>query len=79
MNNNTCRICFGEETDDDELGRLFSPCKCKGTMKYVHVNCLEQWRRSSGVNKSFYECGQCKYKYNLSRLTLAASIANEGI
>lgn len=27
-----CRICF-EGRSEDELGKLFSPCKCRGTMK----------------------------------------------
>lgn len=27
------------------LGRDFiAPCKCKGTSKYVHRECLDQWR-----------------------------------
>jgi E3 ubiquitin-protein ligase DOA10 len=33
----TCRICFGGVEDEPELGKLISPCKCKGTMKYVHL------------------------------------------
>ncbi|KAF9678821.1 hypothetical protein SADUNF_Sadunf07G0076000 [Salix dunnii] len=34
-----CRICL--ETD----GRDFiAPCQCKGTAKYVHRECLDQWR-----------------------------------
>ncbi|EEC68434.1 hypothetical protein OsI_36628 [Oryza sativa Indica Group] len=34
-----CRICL--ETD----GRDFiAPCKCKGTSKYVHRDCLDHWR-----------------------------------
>lgn len=28
-----CRICFGGEEDEDELGRLFSPCVCSGSMR----------------------------------------------
>ena len=28
----TCRICF-EGDDDPELGTLFSPCKCRGTVR----------------------------------------------
>ena len=35
-----CRICFGGVNDVLESGKLISPCKCKGSMKYVHVNCL---------------------------------------
>ena len=39
----SCRICFARE----EEGRLFSPCRCRGTMKHVHVKCLDAWRRAS--------------------------------
>jgi hypothetical protein len=38
-----CKICLGGE--EPELGRLISPCKCKGTIKYVHLECLNQWRK----------------------------------
>jgi hypothetical protein len=32
-----CRICLGGADDEDMLGRLISPCLCKGSMKYVHI------------------------------------------
>ena len=36
-----CRICLSEEGDDQRnINPLFSPCKCAGTMKYIHLNCL---------------------------------------
>ena len=39
-----CRICRCEE----EVGRpLFHPCKCSGSIKYVHNDCLEAWLRMS--------------------------------
>lgn len=28
-----CRICFAGADEEPELGRLFKPCKCKGSMK----------------------------------------------
>ncbi|XP_070058109.1 uncharacterized protein [Nicotiana tomentosiformis] len=34
-----CRICL--ETDGMDF---IAPCKCKGTSKYVHRECLDQWR-----------------------------------
>jgi len=34
---NTCRICYGGVEEEHDLGKLVSPCKCKGTMKYVHI------------------------------------------
>jgi hypothetical protein len=39
-----CRICLVEtETPDDPL---ICPCKCAGTMKYIHSNCLREWIKS---------------------------------
>src|SRR5688572_19805468 len=36
-----CRICFeAEETHS----RLVSPCKCKGSQKFVHEECLAKWQ-----------------------------------
>ncbi|KAJ3096107.1 hypothetical protein HDU97_006211 [Phlyctochytrium planicorne] len=32
-----CRICFGGVEDEETLGRLISPCRCKGSMKHVHI------------------------------------------
>ena len=50
-----CRICW--ETDKEE--NLIQPCKCKGTMKWVHEKCLQKWLEVSGHQK----CQECKYKY----------------
>ena len=36
----TCRICLGDE--HDEVNPLINPCKCSGTMKYLHLSCLRQ-------------------------------------
>ncbi|KAL9229717.1 hypothetical protein vseg_005153 [Gypsophila vaccaria] len=54
-----CRICL--ETD----GRDFiAPCKCKGTSKYVHRECLDQWR-SVKEGFAFSHCTTCKAPYYL--------------
>lgn len=37
-----CRICL--EPDD---GSLIEPCSCKGSVRYVHENCLKQWIQTS--------------------------------
>ena len=37
----SCRICLGEENEDEN--ELISPCKCSGTMKYIHLKCLQEW------------------------------------
>ena len=37
----TCRFCFEEAADDDEL---VAPCACSGSQKYVHATCLRRWQ-----------------------------------
>lgn len=37
-----CRICLSSE--DDGGSSLIAPCRCTGTMKYVHRDCLRTWR-----------------------------------
>lgn len=44
-----CRICLSEETDPKDP--LFTPCKCDGTMKYIHLNCLQEWLSSKKITK----------------------------
>lgn len=58
-----CRICLGDEDD----GRLISPCLCKGTMRFVHVECLTQWRTTSQNKESFFACDSCQYRYSFRR------------
>uniref|UniRef100_A0A3B0MVR0 RING-variant domain/FHA domain containing protein, putative n=1 Tax=Theileria annulata TaxID=5874 RepID=A0A3B0MVR0_THEAN len=37
---NTCRICL---CNDDGSGPLITPCKCKGSLTYVHLSCIRSW------------------------------------
>jgi hypothetical protein len=46
-----CRICLSEEDEDALNNPLFSPCKCAGTMKYIHLNCLQDWLNSRMITK----------------------------
>jgi len=68
-----CRICHEGEED----GSLFSPCKCSGTMKYVHAECLDKWRALSRNPQSFFVCDNCKYQYNLYRPKLSKFLQSE--
>ena len=63
-----CRICLGDEDD----GRLISPCLCKGTMRFVHVECLTQWRTTSQNKDSFFACDSCQYQYSFQRTAWAS-------
>ncbi|KTW28484.1 hypothetical protein T552_01744 [Pneumocystis carinii B80] len=71
-----CRICYGGLEDQSTLGRLISPCRCQGTIKWVHVKCLLQWRIKSKSSKSYYRCDQCHYEYLFLRPQLSAILVS---
>ena len=41
-----CRICRMEAEDD---WPLYHPCRCSGSIKYVHQDCLQQWMQHSSI------------------------------
>lgn len=55
---NTCRVCRGENTEEQPL---LHPCKCRGSIKYIHQDCLLEWLRHS--NKSTSKCDICNTPY----------------
>lgn len=57
----TCRICRGEGTDEEPL---FYPCKCSGSIKYVHQECLMEWL--SHTQKK--HCELCKTSFRFTKL-----------
>lgn len=56
-----CRICLEEE--DISGNTLIAPCRCDGNSKYVHRECLAQWRATSP--RAFSQCAECNFKYLL--------------
>jgi hypothetical protein len=70
-----CRICFEEE---DNQSMLLSPCRCSGTSKYVHVDCLKMWIKTSENDIAKKKCMECRtaYKYTSSSLTESISMYN---
>ena len=65
-----CRICF-DTGSDGEQGPLFRPCHCRGSMAWVHRECLDHWRRSSVNPRSFYRCDNCCCEYRFGRAFVA--------
>lgn len=63
----TCRICRGEATDDQPL---YHPCKCKGSIKYIHESCLLEWIASKNIDinksNSTIKCDICHYPFKFS-------------
>ena len=57
----TCRICRGEGTPEEPL---FYPCKCSGSIKYVHQECLMEWL--SHTQKK--HCELCKTSFRFTKL-----------
>ncbi|XP_045807066.1 E3 ubiquitin-protein ligase MARCHF2-like [Trifolium pratense] len=49
-----CRICLDLGGED-----LIAPCHCKGTQKYVHRSCLDNWR-STKEGFAFSHCTECR-------------------
>lgn len=49
-----CRICLDTEGED-----LIAPCHCRGTQKYVHRSCLDNWR-STREGFAFSHCTECR-------------------
>lgn len=45
-----CRICLTEE-EDAESDPLLSPCKCAGSMGFIHHQCLKAWFQQRRVCK----------------------------
>ena len=66
-----CRICLMEENEVDNP--LFAPCKCSGSMRFIHHGCLKTWfankrimKVSNIVTTYFWknlECELCKTPY----------------
>lgn len=54
-----CRICLDSEGKD-----LIAPCDCKGTQKYVHRSCLDNWR-STKEGFAFAHCTECRARFLL--------------
>lgn len=55
-----CRICLETELNSN---KLISPCKCKGTLKYVHEECLKTWLISLDIDVDEGSCELCKTSY----------------
>uniref|UniRef100_A0A0R3RKY5 RING-CH-type domain-containing protein n=1 Tax=Elaeophora elaphi TaxID=1147741 RepID=A0A0R3RKY5_9BILA len=61
-----CRIChsFGSSGDP-----LISPCRCTGSLQYVHISCLLHWLTICAHKlKRPAICELCLYKYRLRNI-----------
>jgi E3 ubiquitin-protein ligase DOA10 len=68
-----CKICLGEE-EEPKANPMISPCNCTGSMKHIHLQCLQEWlegkkhmKETPYVNSYIWkglECEICKFSYN---------------
>ncbi|KAI8143308.1 hypothetical protein BJV82DRAFT_612278 [Fennellomyces sp. T-0311] len=70
----TCRICGDGEEDQENA--LIRPCKCKGSMMYIHIDCLNRWRAMSPRQESHVQCDLCHYHYNVYRPKFAYIVSH---
>jgi hypothetical protein len=78
-----CRICFQTSSKEDPL---ISPCDCKGSIKFAHLTCFENYIRpfvkvekSSGmtrfkVTSLFCEISKCRVHRKMLKKTLIFGI-----
>ena len=56
-----CRICYDSGDDGNPL---ISPCKCSGSMQYVHLQCLRKWMDGRlSVNSNSQDQGMTTVSY----------------
>jgi hypothetical protein len=53
-----------------------SPCRCAGSMAWVHRSCLRIWRNKSPRRDSFYQCEQCFTPYHFKQTWLNIFLGN---
>lgn len=55
-----CYICYEEGQKGNPL---INPCQCAGSVKYVHLNCLQRWIQPEGSSAVNTHCPVCKARY----------------
>ena len=60
-----CRICLESESEAPEGNPLIIPCKCEGSIKYVHKLCIKKWIAINKIDISNAHCEICGTKFNI--------------
>ena len=62
MNQPTCRVCFEEESPEQDL---VSPCSCSGSVKYIHKECLrKELDARERIGLQIQTCTICRSPYH---------------
>jgi hypothetical protein len=65
-----CRLCYSTSEPQEEP--LLSPCNCKGSMKLVHVSCLEESLTHTGRDY----CDLCGFQFIVRRVIGGAKVSH---
>lgn len=75
-----CKICLDDESDQTPL---ISVCKCAGSVRFVHEECLKTWILSKHKDVDEATCEICKVKiemsYDLQRIYSVKRVLDEGL
>ena len=53
-----CRFCHY----DGKENKLYQPCKCSGSIRSIHSDCLTRWIKATGKDK----CDLCKHSFSFT-------------
>ena len=67
-----CRICFEEDAGG---GTLIEPCKCSGTLKSVHLRCLQRWQSQQLLSAASREAGGTREKGGVEDARVCISLS----
>nr|XP_033805383.1 E3 ubiquitin-protein ligase MARCH5-like isoform X1 [Geotrypetes seraphini] len=61
-----CWVCFATECDD-YVAEWVSPCRCRGSTKWIHQSCLQRWldEKQKGNSMGRVSCPQCGMEYRI--------------
>jgi hypothetical protein len=60
-----CRFCFDPADAAAVNNPLITPCKCVGSVRYIHLQCLKQWRKATTNPDFIRRCQLCLTNYNM--------------
>ncbi|ELA41160.1 uncharacterized protein VICG_01759 [Vittaforma corneae ATCC 50505] len=60
QNEKTCKICHSACNEESPY---IHPCKCKGSLKFIHVECLNEWLKLTKTKK----CDICNYSFRFEK------------
>lgn len=63
QDNPICKFCL--DTSDSKKNPFIEPCECRGSMQFVHEECLTHWRRLNPARNADF-CLLCMQPYRLA-------------